>query len=186
MDVMFTHGAGLDAHNKSVTACRTTRDLTGQQAEGLVELKDFGTMANDLLALSDWLSEAGIIHVAMESAGEYWKPVFNLLKGLGRKTDKPDARWLAKQMRYGLLQASFIPLQGQWDLRDLTRYGTKLVQERSWEGNRVQGVLERANIKLAVVASDMMGVAGRAMPVVLIEGRTAWRISTFWTSRPRR
>jgi transposase len=187
MDVIFTHCAGLDVHKKSVTACRITPDITGQQAEGLVELKEFGTMTIDLLALSDWLTEAGITHVAMESTGEYWKPVFNLLEGSvqvvlvnaahvkqvpGRKTDKADARWLAKLMRYGLLQASFIPPQGQRDLRDLTRYRTKLVQERSREVNRVQGVLERANIKLAAVASDIMGVSGRAILAVLIEGRT--------------
>src|SRR5262249_42218125 len=178
MDVIFTHCAGLDVHKKSVTACRITPDPSGQQAEGLVELKDFGTMTVDLLALSDWLTEARITHVAMESTGESWKPVFNLLEGTvqvilvnaahvkqvpGRKTDKADARWLAKLMRYGLLQASFIPSPGQRDLRDLTRYRTKLVQERSREVNRVQGVLERANIKLASVASDIMGVSGRAM-----------------------
>jgi transposase len=90
----------------------------------------------------------------------------------GRKTDKADARWLAKLMRHGLLQASFIPPQGQRELRDLTRYRTKLVQERSREANRVQGGLERANIKLAAVASDMMGVSGRAILAGLIEGRT--------------
>ena len=126
-------------------------------------------------------------HVAIESTGEYWKPVYNLLEGTftvfvvnaahvknvpGRKTDKADARWLAKLMRYGLLQASFIPPQGQRDLRDLTRYRTKLVQERSREVNRVQGVLERANIKLASVATDIMGVSGRAMLEALIVGRT--------------
>ena len=125
-------------------------------------------------------------HVAIESTGEYWKPVSNLLEGTftvcvvtaapvknvpGRKTDKADARWLAKLRRYGLLQARFIPPQGQRDLRDLTRYRTKLVQERSREVNRVQGVLERANIKLASVATDIMGVSGRAMLEALIAGR---------------
>jgi transposase len=132
------------------------------------------------------LAEAGITHVAMESTGEYWRPVYNLLEGSftvflvnaahvkqvpGRKTDKADARWLAKLMCYGLLQASFIPPQGQRDLRDLTRYRTKLVQERSREVNRVQGVLERANIKLAAVATDIMGVSGRAILAALLAGR---------------
>jgi transposase len=132
------------------------------------------------------LSQVGVTHVAIESTGEYWKPVYNLLEGTftvfvvnaahvknvpGRKTDKADARWLAKLMRYGLLQASFIPPQGQRDLRDLTRYRTKLVQERSREVNRVQGVLERANIKLASVATDIMGVSGRAILEALIAGR---------------
>jgi transposase len=167
-------------------ACRITPDPTGQQADGVIELKEFGTMTVDLLALSDWLTEAGITHVAMESTGEYWKPVFNLLEGSvhvvlvnaahvkqvpGRRTDKADARWLAKLMRHGLLQASFIPSPGQRELRDLTRYRTKLVQERSREVNRVQGVLERANIKLASVATDIMGVSGRAILGALVEGR---------------
>src|SRR5919204_3111430 len=118
--------------------------------------------------------------------GVYWKPVCNLLEGVvtiflvnashvknvpGRKTDPADARWLAKLMRYGLLQASFIPPVAQRDLRDLTRYRTKLVQERAREVNRVQGVLERANIKLASVASDVLGVSGRAMLEALIAGK---------------
>jgi transposase len=185
MDVIFPHCAGLDVHKKTVMACRVTPDPTGQQADGLMELREFGTMTPDLLALSDWLAEAGITHVAMESTGEYWRPVYNLLEGNvtiflvnaahvkqvpGRKTDTADARWLAKLMRHGLLQASFIPPQGQRDLRDLTRYRTKLVQERSREVNRVQGVLERANIKLASVATDIMGVSGRAILATLLEG----------------
>ena len=188
MAVIFTHGAGLVVHKKTMMACRITPDATGQQAEGLVELKECGTMTVDLLALSNWLTEAGMTHVAMESTGEYWKPIFNLLEGSvqvilvnaahveqvpGRKTDKADARWLAKLMRYGLLQASFIPPQGQREPRDLTWYRTKLVQERSREVNRVKGVLERANIMLAAVASHIMGVSGRAILAVLIEGRTA-------------
>ena len=182
MDVIFTHCAGLDVHKKTVMACRITPDSTGQQAEGLVELKEFGTMTVDLLALSDWLLEAGITHVAMESTGEYWTPVYNLLEGTctvclvnaahvkhvpGRKTDRADARWLAKLMRYGLLEASFIPSAGQRDWRDVTRYRTKLVQERSREVNRAQGVLERAHIKLASVATDMRGVLGCAILAAL-------------------
>jgi transposase len=188
MDIMFSHCAGLDVHKKRITACRVTPDLTGHQADGLLELKDFGTMTADLLMLSDWLAAAGVTHVAMESTGEYWKPVFNILEGSftvflvnaahvkqvpGRKTDKADARWLAKLMRYGLLQASFIPPAGQRDLRDLTRYRTKLVQERGREVNRVQGVLERANIKLAAVATNIFGVSGRAILAALIEGQAA-------------
>ncbi len=143
-------------------------------------------MTRDLLALADWLHEASLTHVAIESTGAYWKPVSNLLEDTftvflvhaahvkhvpGRKTDKADARWLAKLMRFGLLQASFIPPKGQRDLRDLTRYRTKLVQERVREVNRVQGVLERANIKLASVIADIMGVSGRAMLEALIAGR---------------
>jgi transposase len=186
MDAVFTHCAGLDVHKKSVTACCLVSDSTGQDPEGVAELQTFGTMTNELLALADWLVEAGVTHVAIESTGEYWKPVYNLLEGLvtiflvnashvknvpGRKTDPADARWLAKLMRYGLLQASFIPPIAQRDLRDLTRYRTKLVQERAREVNRLQGVLERANIKLASVASDIMGVSGRAMLEALIAGQ---------------
>ena len=186
MDVIFTHCAGLDVHKKTVMACRVTPDPTGGQADGITEVREFGTLTRDLLALSDWLAEAGITHVAMESTGEYWKPVYNILEGEmtvflvnaahvkqvpGRKTDKADARWLAKLMRHGLLQASFIPPVEQRDVRDLTRYRTKLVQERGREVNRVQGVLERANIKLASVATDVMGVSGRAILAALVEGR---------------
>jgi transposase len=186
MDVVFPRCAGLDVHKKSITACRLVPDPTGQEAEGIAELREFGTMTLELLALADWLTEASITHVAMESTGEYWTPIYNLLEGTftvflvnaahvknvpGRKTDKADARWLAKLMRFGLLQASFIPPQGQRDVRDLTRYRTKLVQERVREVNRIQGVLERANIKLASVASDILGVSGRAMLEALIAGK---------------
>jgi transposase len=186
MEVIFTHCAGLDVHKKRVTACRVTPDLTGQQPDGLLELQDFGPLTSELLALSDWLADVGVTHVAMESTGEYWRPVHNLWEGTfavflvnaahvkrvpGRKTDKVDARWLAKLMRYGLLQASFIPPALQRDLRDLTRYRMKLGQERTREVNRVQGVRERANIQLASVASDIMGVSGRAILAALVGGR---------------
>jgi transposase len=186
VDIVFTHCAGLDVHKKTGMACRVTPDPTGQQADGIMEVKEFGTLTSDLLTLSDWLAAAAVTHVAMESTGEYWRPIYNLLEGTftvflvnaahvkqvpGRKTDKADARWLAKLMRYGLLAASFIPPQGQRDLRDLTRYRTKLVQARSREVNRVQGVLERANMKLASVATDIMGVSGRAILAALIAGR---------------
>jgi transposase len=186
MDVVLTHGAGLDVQKKTVMAWRVTPDPTGQHADGVMEGKECGALTRDLLALSDWLAAAGITPVAMESTGEDWRPVYHLLEGTvtiflvnaahvkqgpGRKTDKADARWLATLMRYGLLAASFIPPQGQRDLRDLTRDRTKLVQERSREVNRVPGVLERANIKLASVATDIMGVSGRAILAALIAGR---------------
>jgi transposase len=186
MDVLFTHGAGWDVHKKTVMACRVTPDSTGEQADGSLELKHFGAMTVDLRALSDWLAAAGITPVAMDSTGEYWKPLYNILEGdctvflvnaahvkqvPGRKTDQADARWLAKLMRYGVLQASFIPPIAPRDWRDLTRYRTKLVQERRREVNRVQGVLERANSKLAAVATDIMGVSARAILAALVEGR---------------
>src|SRR5256885_15870332 len=128
MEVVFPYCAGLDVHKKRVTACRLVSDSTGQVPEGVAELQTFGTMTHELLALADWLVEAGVTHVAMESTGEDWKPGYNLLEGIvaiflvnashvknvpGRKTDPADARWLAKLMRYGLLQASFIPPKGQ-------------------------------------------------------------------------
>ena len=182
MDVIFTHGAGLDVPKKRITACRVTPEPTGQQADGLLELRGVGTMTADLLAQSDGLAEAGITPVAMESTGEYWKPVDNILagsctiflvnaahakQGPGRKTDQADARWLAKLMRDGRPNASGIPPVGQRDLRDLTRDRPTLVQERGREVNRVHGVLERAHLKLGAVATNMFGVSGRADPATL-------------------
>jgi Transposase len=143
-------------------------------------------MTIDWLALSAWLAAAGVTHVARESTGEYWKPVLNIWEGSftvfpvnaahvkpvpGRKTDRADARWLARLMRYRLLRASFIPPAPQHDVRDLTRYRTKLAQERGREVNRVQGVLARANMKLAAVAPNLSGGSGRAILAALIEGR---------------
>jgi transposase len=187
VDVLFTHGAGLDGQKKTVMACRVTPDPSGQPADGIMERQEVGTMTRDRLAWSDWLAAGGITHVAMESTGESWRPIDTLLAGTltlvlvhaahvkqvpGRKTDKADARWLAKLMRYGLLQASFIPPQGPRDWRGRTRDRTKLVQERSRAVNRLQGVLERATIKPAAAATDIMGVSGRAILAALIQGRT--------------
>ena len=195
MDVIFPHCAGLDVHKKTVMACRVTPDPTGQQADGLMELREFGTMTPDLLALSDWLAEAGITHVAMESTGEYWRPVYNLLEGNvtiflvnaahvkqvpGRKTDKADARWLAKLMRHGLLQASFIPPQGQRDLRDLTRDRTTWGQDRRRAVHRLPGVLERATITRAAVATAIRGLSGRAMVAALMPGRADPATRAAW------
>jgi transposase len=186
MDGMFTHCAGLAVHQKTVMACRVTPDPAGQQADGIMALQAFGTMPRDRLVWSDWLAEVGVTHVAMESTGEYWRPIYHRLEGTftvwlvnaahvtqvpGRQTDKADARGLAKLMRDGLLAASFMPPQGQRDWRDLTRYRTTLVQERSREGNRVQGVLARATIKLAAVATDITGVSGRALLAAVVTGR---------------
>ena len=186
MDVVFTPCAGLDGHKKTVMACRVTPDPMGPQVEGIMEVREFGTRTRDLLAWSDWLTEAGITHVAMESTGAYWTPVYQLLEGTctvflvnaahvknvpGRKTDRADARWLATRRRYGWRQASVIPPLEQRDRRDLTRYRTKVVQERTRQINRGPGVLERATIQLASVATDLMGVSGRAIWAALIDGR---------------
>jgi transposase len=144
-------------------------------------------MTVDLLALSDWLLACGCTHVAIESAGDYWKPVFNILEATcevllvnaqhvkavpGRKTDVKDAAWLAELLQHGLLRARFIPPVAQPALRDLTRYRSTFIQERVTLINRVQKLLEDANIKLAAVASDIMGVSGRAMLAALVAGHT--------------
>jgi transposase len=175
MAVICTHGAGLDGPQKRVTACRVIPEPAGQHAEGIPEVKDFGTMTRDLLAWADWLAAVGITPVALESTGDYWRPVDHLLEGdltvflanaahvkqvPGRQTDNNAARWLAKLMRDGLLQASVIPPQGPREWRELTRDRTTVVQARRREGNRVPGVLERATIKVAAVATDLRGGVG--------------------------
>jgi transposase len=186
LDVVFPRCAGLDVHTKSITACRLVPDPIGQEGEGSADLKTFGPRTRDVLALAGWLTEASLTPLAMASTGEDWKPVDNLLEATctvllvnathvktvpGRQTDKAAARWLATRMRVGLLQASFIPPKAQRDLRELTRYRPKLVQERGREVKRVQGVVERANLKRASVLSAGMGVSGRARLEALIAGR---------------
>jgi transposase len=183
MQVVHQRCAGLDVHKKSITVCRIVPD---GKAGWQKEIRKFGTMTDELLTLADWLSAASVTHVAMESTGVYWKPVFNLLEGNfdvslvnaqhikyvpGRKSDVNDAQWIAELLQHGLLKASFIPEVEQRDLRDLTRYRTKLVQTRSSEINRVQKVLEAANIKLGSVASNVLGVSGRDMLEQIIAGQ---------------
>lgn len=178
MEIVHTYCAGLDVHKKTVVAAILV--------PGKKETRTFETMTSDLLALSDWLTSERITHVAMESTGEYWKPVFNILENNfevllvnaqhiksvpGRKTDIKDAEWIADLLRHGLLKASFIPPVGQRELRELTRYRTTFVQERATLVNRIQKVLESANIKLASVASNVVGVSGRAMLAAIIEGK---------------
>jgi transposase len=206
LEVICTPGAGLDVHQKTVMACRVTPDPTGQQPDGLMEVREFGTLTRDLLALSDGLAALGSTHVAIESTGESWKPVSNILagecpvclvnaahvtQGPGRQTDTSEARELAKRRRDGWLPARFIPPQGQRARRDLTRYRTKLVQARNREVNRVQGVLERAHITLAAVATAVRGVSGRAILAALVDGqadpatRAAWAKGRRRRKRPR-
>jgi transposase len=184
-------GAGLDVHKKTVVATRM-RVTEGERLEW--ETKTFGTMTVDLLALHDWLQEWECTHVAMESTADYWKPVFNVLEGAfevllvnaehvkhvsGRKTDALDAEWLAELLLHGLLKASFIPPKPQRELREMTRYRATLVQERARVANRVQKLLEGMNIKLAAVATDVLGVSGRAMLAEVVAGqadaRRSWR-----------
>ena len=183
MQVVYERCAGLDVHKKSVVACRIS---PGSEAGWRREVRTFGTMTADLLQLSDWLAEAGVTQVAMESTGVYWRPIYNILEANfttwvvnarhikqvpGRKTDVKDAQWIAELLQHGLLKASFIPDQPQRELRDFTRYRTHLIQERTNEVNRVHKVLEDANIKLSSVATDIMGVSGREMLAALIAGQ---------------
>jgi transposase len=184
MKVVYERCAGLDVHKKSVVACRIVPDEAGGWTS---ETRTFGTMLSDLLVLHDWLAQAAISHVAMESTGVYWRPIFNILEANfevllvnakhikfvpGRKTDVKDAQWIAQLLQHGLLQASFVPKVEQRELRELVRYRTHLIQERTREINRVHKVLEDANIKLTSVATDVMGVSGRQMLTALIEGQT--------------
>ncbi len=184
MDVIYERCCGLDVHKKTVVACLVVPDAAGQPHK---TIRTFRTMTADLLALADWLAEAGCTHVVMESTGVYWRPIYNLLEGQfdvlvvnaqhvktvpGRKTDVRDAEWLADLLRHGLLRGSFIPSAEQRALRDLTRHRSSLVQERARIANRLQKVLEDANIKLAAVATDVLGASGRAMLSALLEGET--------------
>lgn len=180
-DVLFTHCCGLDVHKKSVTACVFRPKAEGEGVERLI--RQFGTTTKALQKLSKWLQALGVTHVAMESTGVYWKPVFNILQPVvevwivnaqhvkqvpGRKTDIKDAEWIATLMRYGLLNSSYIPDVEQRDLRDLTRYRARLIEERSAARNRLQKALEDANIKLSSVVSDIGGVSAREMIEALI------------------
>ncbi len=184
MDILYDCCAGLDVHKKTVVACIRLIGPNGQ-AEDLV--RTFGTMTGDLLGLADWLAAHGVVHLAMESTGVYWKPVFHLLEDRfqvllvnaqhikqvpGRKTDVKDCQWIAQLLQHGLLRASFVPPRPIRELRDLTRQRAQLVAERAAVSNRVQKVLEDANIKRASVASDVLGVSGRALIAALIGGET--------------
>ncbi|MFZ5502531.1 MAG: IS110 family transposase [Pseudomonadota bacterium] len=182
MEVVYERCAGLDVHKKSVVACRIT---PGVGRDWQKERRRFGTMTDELLQLVDWLAAGGVTTVAMESTGVYWKPVFNILESEfevllvnarhikyvpGRKSDMSDAQWIGELLQHGLLKASYIPPAPQRDLRDLIRYRTSLIQERTREINRVQKVLEDANVKLASVASNVLGVSGRQMLAAIMAG----------------
>src|SRR5215471_15493957 len=182
MDVVYTRCCGIDIHKKTAVACVIVSQTKGPPHK---EIRTFGTMTDDLLALADWLAAEGVTHVAMESTGVYWKAPFNLLEGQfevllanaqhikavpGRKTDVKDAEGIADLLRHGLLRASFVPDRPQRELRELTRYRTALVRERTRETNRLQKTLEGANLKLGDVASNVLGVSGRAMLEGLVAG----------------
>jgi len=182
MEVLYTSCCGLDVHQATVVAC-VRRAGKGRRRASTV--RTFGATTAELLRLADWLTEQEVTHVAMESTGVLWKPVFNILEGTcevilvnpqhfkavpGRKTDVRDCEWLAQLLEHGLLRGSFIPPQPIRELRDLTRYRKVLIQQRVTEANRVRKLLESANIKLGVVATDVLGASGRAMLRALQSG----------------
>ena len=182
MEVVIPPCAGLDVHKRTVVACVRRLETEGRIDQ---EVRTFGTMTADLLNLADWLAVCGVTQVAMESTGVYWKPVYNLLEARftilvvnaqhikqvpGRKTDVKDCQWIAQLLQHGLLRAGFVPPRPIRQLRDLTRQRTQLIRHRATMANRLQKVLEDANIKLASVATDILGVSGRAMFRALIAG----------------
>src|SRR4029434_9393508 len=175
---------GLDVHKETVAACVRVPGSKGTREQ---HIQTFGTTAADLLALRDWLEAHGVTHVAMESTGVYWKPIYYVLEERftcllvnaahvkqvpGRKTDVQDCVWVAQLLEHGLLRGSFVPPAPIRELRDLTRYRKVLIQDRTREANRLHKLLEDAGIKLASVASDILGVSGRAMLEALVRGTT--------------
>jgi len=184
MERLATACCGLDVHKQTVVAC-LVRPSTERSSTR--ETRTFGTTTQALEELRAWLKAADCTHVALESTGVYWKPVYHVLEGLcsvwlvnaqhiknvpGRKTDVRDAEWLAELLQHGLVRPSFVPDRAQRELRDLTRTRTTLIEERTALVNRLQAVLEDANIKLAGVASDVMGASGRAILAALLAGTT--------------
>ncbi len=179
MDIIVDKGCGVDVHKGTVVAC-----IMGTGIKK--EVKTYTTMTNDLLRLREWLQKNGITHMAMESTGVYWKPVFNILEDSfevilvnaryvkivpGRKTDVQDSEWLCRLLRSGLVSGSFIPPRDIRELRDLTRHKRKLIQAITAEKQRVEKVLEDANIKLSSIASDTFGASGKRIIEELIKGK---------------
>lgn len=178
MEVIIERACGMDIHKDNITACIMT-------PKGK-EIQTFSTKTAFLLHLIDWVKEHGCTHVAMESTGVFWKAIVNLLEAEGieflvvnaqhikavpgRKTDVKDAEWIAQLLRYGLLKASFIPNRNQRELRELVRYRRSIIEERARQHNRIQKVLEGANIKLGFVVSDIMGASARDMLTAIAEG----------------
>lgn len=182
MEVLYPCCCGLDVHKKSITACVLWAEPQGKVRK---EKRRFLTFTRELLALAEWLRACGVRQVALESTGVYWKPVWNILEGQfevllvnaqhikavpGRKTDQKDSEWIADLLQHGLLRGSFVPPKPLRELRDLTRYRVSLAEECNRIANRVQKVLEDANIKLASVASDPLGASGRAILRAILGG----------------
>ena len=184
MDLVYPRCAGIDVHKRTAV---TTIGWVDEQGQRRRKTRTFGTMTAEIEQLAAWLVEHGVTHVAMESTGVYWRPVFNLLEPQvevvlanaahvkavpGRKTDVRDSEWLLDLMQHGLIRGGFIPEAPIRALRELTRYRTGVIEERTRALNRIQKVLEDTNIKLASVVSDILGVSGRAMLEALIGGET--------------
>ena len=194
MDTLLFKVAGLDVHEKFVMACvRVTDPATGKVTE---EIRRFGTFTAELQGMADWLQAAQVTDVAMESTGVFWKPIWNILEGrfrlllanahelkkvAGRKSDVKDAQWIAHLLACGLLTPSIVPERAQRELRDLTRFRATQLDERTRIVNRIHKVLEDANVKLASVASDVLGVSGREMLAALVAGE---QIRMHWPSWP--
>src|SRR6267378_7897212 len=184
MQTLVQCGCGLDVHQATVVACLLVALKDGKVKK---QVRTFNTTTRELVNLREWLLSEGCTHLAMESTGVYWKPVYAILEGPfelvvanaqhvkkvpGRKTDVKDAEWIAELLCHGLLRSSFVPPKPIRDLRDLMRYRRKLVESRAAERNRLLKLLETANIKLASVATDVFGMSGRLMLRALIEGKT--------------
>jgi transposase len=182
MEVIHARCAGLDVHKTSTFGCVICCEANGKKRQ---EKRSFGTMTADLLSLADWLREQAVTHVAMEATGVYWRPVWAMLEGQfelmlvnphhvqaipGRKTDAKDCEWIAELLQHGLLRGSFVPPTEIQDLRDLTRYRVELTQAQNRVANRIQKLLEQANIKLSSVASNTLGVSGQQMIEAIIAG----------------
>jgi transposase len=182
MEKVISCCAGLDVHKESIEACVRRIEPDGRMHH---KTQHWATMTADLLAMADWLAAQGVTHIAMESTGVFWKPIYNILEDRftvllvnarhlkqvpGRKSDIRDCQWIAQLLQYGLLKGSFIPPRAQRELRDLTRYRARLVEEKTRIINRLHKVLEDANIKLSAVAADTLGVSGRAMIQRLMAG----------------
>jgi transposase len=183
-DIVHRRCCGLDVHKDQIAACVRWAEDNGEIEQ---ETRVFGTTTEQLRAMCDWMHGHGVQLVAMESTGVYWRPVWNVLEGQfqlklansqhirnipGKKTDKKDGAWIAKLLQHDLVPASFVPDTRIQELRELTRARARLVQEKTAVANRIQDVLENANIKLASVASDILGRSGRAMLEAIIEGES--------------
>lgn len=183
MDVLYPRCAGLDVHKATVVACARVVGSAGAETE----VRTFSTTTSGLLALADWLGARGCTHVAMESTGVYWKPVWHVLAESfelvlanaghvrnvpGRKSDVNDAMWLADLLAHGLLRGSFVPPPAVQELRDLTRTRKQLARELGQHVQRIEKVLEDANLKLTGVLTDIVGASGRRMLEALIAGET--------------